>query len=57
MQCTAKELKEWLNNIDDEAIISVSVYKNKHEKSFIQATLWKEDGKSDEKEFVVSVDE
>ena len=57
MQCTAKELKEWLNNIDDEAIISVSVYKNKHEKSFIQATKWNENGKYEENEFVVSVNE
>ena len=57
MTTTAKELKRWLEKINDEALISVNVYKNNREKTFIVATEWDENGKSEEKEFKVSEEE
>ncbi len=57
MRTTAKELKKWLKTINDNAEISVSTYRNNHEKSFIVATEWDENGKSKENEFVVSVED
>ena len=57
MRTTVKELKKWLETINDNAEISVSTYRNNHEKSFIIATEWDENGKSKENEFVVSVED
>ena len=57
MRTTAKELKKWLKTINDNAEISVSTYRNNREKTFIVATEWHEDGKSEEKEFIVSVED
>lgn len=57
MKTTAKELKKWLEKINDEALISVNVYKNNREKTFIVATEWDENGKFEEKEFKVSEEE
>lgn len=57
MRTTAKELKKWLNNISDNSIISINTYKNNHEKSFIVATEWLDNGKTKEKEFKVSVED
>lgn len=57
MKTTAKELKKWLEKVNDEALISVNVYKNNREKAFIVATEWDENGKSEEKEFKVYEEE
>ena len=57
MRTTAKELKKWLENVNDNSFISINTYKNNHEKSFIIATEWYENGKSKESEFVVSVED
>ena len=57
MRTTVKELKKWLENVSDDAIISINTYANNHEKSFIIATEWDESGKSKENEFVVSVED
>ena len=56
MRTTVKDLKKWLETINDDAFISVNQYENNHEKQFIVATEWNEDGKSDDKEFVVCVE-
>ena len=57
MRTTVKELKKWLENINEDAIISINTYKNNHEKSFIVATEWLDNGKTKEKEFKVSVED
>ena len=57
MRTTVKELKKWLENVSDDAIISINTYTNNHEKSFIIATEWDKNGKSKENEFVVSVED
>ena len=44
MRTTVKELKKWLENVSDDAIISINTYANNHEKSFIIATEWDESG-------------
>ena len=57
MRKSVKELKKWLETINDEAEISVSVYKNNKEKQFIYVTEWNEEGIKEEKEFLVSEEE
>lgn len=57
MRTSAKELKKWLETINDDAIISINTYKNNHEKSFIVATEWLDNGKIEEKEFTVSIED
>ena len=57
MRTTAKELKKWLENVSDDAIISINTYTNNHEKSFIIATEWAENGKSKESEFTISIED
>lgn len=57
MRTTAKELKKWLEKISDDSFISINTYKNNHEKSFIIATEWDENGKSKESEFTVSIED
>lgn len=57
MRTTVKELKKWLENIEDDAIISTVNYKNKREKNFIVATSYKDDGKTEEREYLVSVED
>ena len=51
MRKTAKELKKWLENVEDDALIGVSIYENNREKEFIIATTWNEKGKEITKEF------
>ena len=53
----SKELKKWLENINDDSLISISTYKNNREKNFIIATQFNEDGKIEEKEFIVSIED
>ena len=57
MRTTAKELKKWLENVNDNSFISINTYKNNHEKNFIIATQFNEDGKIEEKEFIVSIED
>ena len=57
MRATAKELKKWLENINDDSLISISTYKNNREKNFIIASQFNEDGKIEEKEFIVSIED
>lgn len=52
MRKTAKELKKWLETIDDDALISVDYYKNRKTKEIILATELGE--KFEEKEFIVA---
>lgn len=56
MRTTAKELKKWLENVNDDSFISINTYKNNHEKNFIVATQFYDNGKIEEKEFVVSIE-
>ena len=57
MRATVKELKKWLENINDDSLISISTYKNNREKNFIIATQFHDDGKVEEKEFIVSIED
>lgn len=57
MRATAKELKKWLENINNDSLISISTYKNNREKNFIIATQFHDDGKVEEKEFIVSIED
>ena len=57
MRTTAKELKKWLETINDDSIISINTYKNNHEKNFIVATQFHDNGKIEEKEFTVSIED
>lgn len=54
MRKSAKELKEWLNTIDDTALISLDIYSNKKTKEIILATIWDENLKEKDFEFVVA---
>ena len=56
MRTTVKDLKKWLEKLDDEAVLGVSVYKNNREKAFLTARDWNESGKSEEKEFTIFVE-
>lgn len=57
MRTTVKELKKWLETVSDDAIISINTYTNNHEKTFIIATSYDYDGRMNEKEFLVSVED
>lgn len=57
MRTTAKELKKWLENVNDDSFISINTYKNNREKNFIVATQFHDDGKVEEKEFTVSIED
>lgn len=54
MRKTAKELKEWIKKIDDDALISLDVYSNKKTKEIIIATQWAENLEEKETEFIVA---
>ena len=54
MRKTAKELKKWLEDIDDNALISIDKYTNIKTKEFILATEWGENLEEKEREFVVA---
>lgn len=57
MRTTVKELKKWLETVSDDSIISINTYKNNHEKNFIVATQFHDNGKVEEKEFIVSIED
>ena len=54
MRKTAKELKKWLETIDDDALISIDSYTNRKTKEMILATEWGENLEEKEKEFIVA---
>lgn len=54
MRKTAKELKEWIKTIDDDALITVDIYTNKKTKELIIATEWGDSLEDNEKEFIVA---
>lgn len=54
MRKSAKELKEWLKNISDDALITVDKYTNVKTKEFIIATEWGENLEEKEHEFIVA---
>ena len=54
MRKTAKELKKWLETIDDNALITVDKYTNIKTKEFILATEWGENLEEKEREFIVA---
>lgn len=54
MRKTAKELKEWIKTIDDDALITVDIYTNKKTKELIIATEWGDSLENNEKEFIVA---
>lgn len=54
MRKTAKELKKWLEDIDDNALISIDKYTNIKTKEFILATEWGENLEEKEREFIVA---
>ena len=54
MRKTARELKEWLKKIDDDALITVDIYTNKKTKELIIATEWGDSSENNEKEFIVA---
>ena len=57
MRTTVKELKKWLETVSDDAIISINTYSNNREKTFIVATEWHDNGKIEENEFTVSIED
>lgn len=54
MRKNAKELKKWLETIDDDSLISIDVYKNKKTKEIIIATEYGENLEEKENEFIVA---
>ena len=54
MRKTAKELKRWLETIDDNALISIDTYINRKTKEMILATEWGENLEEKESEFIVA---
>ena len=54
MRKTAKELKKWLESIDEDSLISVDMYSNKKSKEIIIATEWGDNLEEKQKEFIVA---
>jgi len=54
MRKTAKELKKWLETIDDESLISIDAYSNRKTKEMIIATAWGDNLEEKQKEFIVA---
>lgn len=54
MRKTVKELKKWLETIDENALVSVDKYVNKKTKEMIITTEWGENLEEKEKEFIVA---
>lgn len=53
MRKTAKELKKWLETINDDSLISVDIYSNIKTKEILIATEW-ENNQEKQKEFIVA---
>ena len=54
MRKTVKELKKWLESIDENSLISVDMYSNRKSKEIIIATEWGDNLEANEKEFIVA---
>lgn len=54
MRKTAKELKKWLESIDEDSLISVDMYSNRKSKEIIIATEWGDNLEEKQKEFIVA---
>ena len=54
MRKTAKELKKWLEMIDDDSLISVDTYSNIKTKEILIATEWGDNLEERQKEFIVA---
>ena len=54
MRKTAKELKKWLETIDDDALISVDKYSNRKTKEILLATEWGDNLENEDKEFIIA---
>lgn len=54
MRKTVKELKKWLETIDENALVSVDKYVHKKTKEMIITTEWGENLEEKEKEFIVA---
>ena len=54
MRKTVKELKKWLESIDEDSLISVDMYSNRKSKEIIIATEWGDNLEANEKEFIVA---
>lgn len=54
MRKTAKELKKWLETIDDDALISLDMYSNRKTKEIIITTEWGDNLEEKQKEFIVA---
>lgn len=51
---TVKDLKKWLNTVDENAEVYVDKYTNVHAKEFINVREYDEQGKYSDKELLVS---
>lgn len=54
MRKTVKELKKWLETIDENSLISVDMYSNRKSKEIIIATEWGDNLEEKQKEFIVA---
>ena len=54
MRKTVKELKKWLETIDDNALISVDKYSNRKTKEILLATEWGDNLENEDKEFIIA---
>ena len=54
MRKTAKELKKWLETINDDSLISVDTYSNMKTKEILIATEWGDNLEERQKEFIVA---
>ena len=54
MRKTAKELKKWLETIDDNSLISIDSYSNRKTKEILIATEWGDNLEERQKEFIVA---
>ena len=54
MRKTVKELKKWLETIDDDSLISVDTYSNMKTKEILIATEWGDNLEERQKEFIVA---
>ena len=54
MRKTAKELKKWLEMIDDNSLISIDSYSNRKTKEILIATEWGDNLEERQKEFIVA---
>jgi hypothetical protein len=54
MRKTVKELKKWLELLDDDSLVSIDTYKNKKTKELLIVTEWGDNLEKNEKEFIVA---